>query len=352
MSGTLSMTSQDNTVVEKDINALIIQSKLPQTTSKMLKESFNDFFDEADKWEKKAAVINVTTVDQSREMKMAKEIRLAVRDIRIKADKTRISLKEESTRYNKAVQGIYTVIEAVTTGIEAKMLKQEKFKEDYDAKIRADLAHTREEMLKPYEKYMPSSAYQSLGSMKEEDFKTYLDLGKSAVINAEAQAEKDRIEANKQAKILKAKEKKDEEERERLEKAKSKAEAKAKEEKDKREKAEAESKAKLKKSIEASEKKRLSIVKQKEAAQAKARKLQDELNARKKAEAKKALDEAELKAKAEQAPDKENLFSLAHSVRCVRIPIMKSKKAKLLMADLVQRLHAEAEYIEQEANRL
>lgn len=323
--------------VENNINALIIQSKLPKTTSEMLRVSFNNFFDEAEKWEAKAAVINITDISQDREMRMAKEIRLAVRDIRLSADKTRKELKEESNRYNKAVQGIYTVIEAVTTGIEAKMLRHEKFKEDEEARQRAELLSSRDQLLSPYRQFLP--AITGLSTMDEKDFQQYLELGKAAMETARLQAEKDKKEAEAQAKILKDKERKDEMERAKLQKEKEKAEAKAKSEKEKREKSEAESKAKLEKERQASDKKKLQIVRQKEAAQAKALKLKQELDARKKAEAKKVADAKAAEAKAQRAPDKEKILNYVHDLGNLNLPTMKTKEANTIRDFIVSKIN-------------
>ena len=58
-------------------------------------------------------------------MQEARIARLALRDIRIQADKTRKALKEESLRYGKAVQGVYNVIEYLITPIEKHLEERE-----------------------------------------------------------------------------------------------------------------------------------------------------------------------------------------------------------------------------------
>jgi hypothetical protein len=158
-------------------------------------------------------------------MKMAREARLALREIRINADKLRKELKEDSLRYGRAVQGVYNVIETNISPIEKHLEAQEKFKEIYDMQqreaIRAEreaLRIEREALAFDVRHYMFANI--SLGEITQDDFEKLLNVAKLQKKDAEDAAEKaesDRI-AKEQAEAM-------ERERLRVENEQLKAEA-------------------------------------------------------------------------------------------------------------------------------
>ena len=75
----------------------------------------------------RAKLIQVTSVEQTREMKFAREARLALRDIRVNAEKARKRLKEDSVRKGRAIDGFANVIKALIEPIESHLLEQETF---------------------------------------------------------------------------------------------------------------------------------------------------------------------------------------------------------------------------------
>lgn len=188
----------------------------------MLLARFVPFLEQAAEWKEKAESLVVTDISQTREMKMAREARLALREIRLAADKARKELKEDSLRYGKAVQGVYNVIEAAISPIEKHLEEQEKFKELYELKQREALRVQREYMAKDYREYIVSNI--NLGEITEEDFGRMLagaKLQKQADEQAAIEAEQKR-----QAQI---KAEAEERERLRIENEKLKAEAEERE---------------------------------------------------------------------------------------------------------------------------
>lgn len=260
-------------------------------TGNYIKEKFLPFFEQAEEWKLRAQALVVTDISQTADMKMARIARLALKEIRVNADKTRKELKEDSLRYGKAVQGVYNVIEFLISHIEKHLQEQEDFAAIYEGKKRAEIKANREMELQPFAEFVPFGL--DLGAMSESDFQKTLNGAKlqlQAKIEAEQRAETERI----------AKEKAEAEERERVkvENEKLKAEVLAREKQlaEERAKAEAErkiaeAKAKKEKEVAATELK----VMEAKAAEAKA-----EAEAKLKAE--KAANEkllAEIKAKAD-----------------------------------------------------
>jgi len=181
-----------------ELIVVIKESGVEQSTAEMLTQSFIPFFDKAKEWKEKAEKLVVTDVSQTREMKMAREARLALRDVRLDADNKRKSLKEDSIRYGKAVQGVYNVIDFLIAPIEEHLLNQEKFAERIEEKRKAETKQRREEELQPYMEFVP---YQiDLGELTEPAWQTLITGAKmqqSAKIEADKKAEEARIEAER-----------------------------------------------------------------------------------------------------------------------------------------------------------
>lgn len=310
-------------------------SGLEEQTGSYIKEKFLPFFEQAEEWNRKAKTLVVTDINQKHEMQMARAARLALREIRINADKTRKELKEDSLRYGKAVQGVYNVIEYLIAPTEKYLEEQEKFAEIQEAKRKSELKADREMQLQPYMEYVPYGL--PLGDMKEDEFSKLLTGAKlqlEAKIEAEKKAEQERI----------AREKAEAEERERIrleneklkaeraeaekkmaeERAKVEAERKAAEEKARKEREAAEAKLKA----ERAERERLQAeIKAKEEAELKAKR-----DAEAKAEAeRKAQALAEKKAKA--APDKAKLKDFAEFINNISYPEVKSEEAVKIISD-------------------
>lgn len=186
---------------------VITESGVEQSTAVTLQNSFLPFFDKAREWKAKADELIVTDVSQVREMKMAREARLALKDIRVEADKKRKALKEDSLRYGKAVQGVYNVIEYLIVPIEKHLEDQEKFAERLEEKRKAELKEQRDAELQPYLEFVP---YQvDTGTLTDAAWNTLLNGAKlqhNAKIEAELKAEAERV----------AREKAEAEERERI----------------------------------------------------------------------------------------------------------------------------------------
>lgn len=134
-------------------NKLVIAVKeqgLEETQSQMLLKKFTGFFEEASKWEKEANAIVITDESQVVEMAKAREIRLALKGIRVDSEKVRISLKERIVREGKAIDGVANVIKALVVPIEEYLEKQEKFIENLQASKQKEILEQRTNRLSLY----------------------------------------------------------------------------------------------------------------------------------------------------------------------------------------------------------
>jgi len=372
--------------ISTQLTVVVEQQGLALESAQNIKLAFAPFFDQAEEWRKKVELINVTDASQTREMKMARDTRLALREIRIKADKVRKQLKEDSLRRGRAVDGVFNVLEFLIKPMETDLDNKEKFVQRLEEERKAALKIHREELLLPYQ--IDTSFYQ-LGEMSEDSFSALLD---NLRIAQEAKAELARKAEDEKI----AKEKADLEERariqaevERLRKEAAEKEAALKIERDKVETARKEAEEKARKELEAiqakarAEQKAAEILrketeekvrKEKEALEAKAKTERDaaeaarkaveekarkerealeakvraekeaaakaiaeadaKLKAAKDAEAKRIADELAAQKKAAAAPDKQKLKVLADSIRKIALPTMSTPEGTAIVQEV------------------
>lgn len=229
---------------ESTLLTVVHQSGLEPESQQRLISSFQPLFEQAEKWRQAVASINVTDVSQTAEMRMARATRLALKEIRVKADKQRKALKEDVVRRGKAIDGVYNTLEYLIAPLEDHLKAQEEFAERKEAERLAALKIQREDLLKPYG--VDTSVYL-LDKMSDETFSNLLASTKAAheaKVEAARKVEADRLAAEaariaEDARIRAENERLKAEAEERARQAAEKAEA----DRIAREKAEAEAKA-------------------------------------------------------------------------------------------------------------
>lgn len=282
------MDSQD--IVSSDKFALVVSTTgIEKESAQSLWQFFDGFFAQVEKWKKATDGLVVTDIKQKREMKLARESRLGLRAVRLEVENLRKSLKEDSLRRGKAIDGFANILKAEIEPLEARLLEQEKFAERYEAEQKRIL---KEQRVAELSAYVANVGLYPLGDMSEEDWSTLLEnsrLAHAAKLDAERREQEARIEAER---ILA--------ERRRVE-----AEEAAKKEAERlaREKAQAEENARLRREAEEREAAARAERERVEAERAKERAELAKVEAEKKAAEKRAEDErkaAEAKLAAER----------------------------------------------------
>ena len=354
--------------------ALVVQSSgLEVESARNVTDVFAPLFAQAHSWAEKVATIKVTDATQVREMKLARESRLALKEIRVIAEKNRTRLKEDSLRRGRAIDSVYNTLEALVKPLEAQLKEQEEFVKRQEEQRKARIKAEREEALRPFG---VNTAFYQLAEMPEADWAALFNstvaahkAAKEAAEKAEAErtakeqaetAERERIRqenerlrqeaeaaqkaANAERERLLAEQRAIEEqarkEREAIEAqakaelAKQKAEAdrlvaiaaakalaekQAAEAQRKAEQAAADAKAKVER--EAREK-----------AEAEARRLREAQEALKQVEALKLKQEAEAKAKAARAPDREKIAALGTAILAIKMPEVSTPEGQAALA--------------------
>ncbi len=153
-------------------------AELEPASAVTLRDAFDEMFAQTDEWAKRAADVKVTSLDQIREMRFARECRLALREIRVNAEKARKRLKEDSVRRGKAIDGLANVIKACIEPIEAHLLEQETFADRHEQTVRDEKARQRTEVLVAYG--VNPATYTSLGEMADDTWETVLEQARLA----------------------------------------------------------------------------------------------------------------------------------------------------------------------------
>ena len=110
-----------------------------------LATAFSPFFATAEKWRQQALTIKVTDATQKREMKLARESRLALKEARVAVEKKRKALKADIILKGKAIDGCANIFNAAVEPIENYLLEQETFAERIEkARIEAEQAALRQ----------------------------------------------------------------------------------------------------------------------------------------------------------------------------------------------------------------
>jgi hypothetical protein len=351
------------TTIDNDTQAIVLKDPeglAPQTVS-LIQEGFGQFYQRTNELRAKAVAIVVTSPDDKDEIKAAREYRLALKNIRVAADKTRKAMKEDSLRLGKAIDGAYNILEHAIKPLETYLEDQEKIAERLEAERLAALRETRlAALFEADPDHIPSG---DVAAFFEADFQKVLadvrDLRKLR-IERQQREEQERIE----------RERKEAEERERirLENEKLKAEAAAREaemqaerERVAKERAEAEAKAAAeRRAIEEAARKEREAAESKAKAEAAARaKVEAEAKAlreaeeRRQREAKAAAEQAErerieAERKAAAAPDKAKLQSFADTVRALQVPLCASEEGKTVAAEVAGKVAGFAAWIEKQ----
>jgi len=351
---------QTETKKKPDALAIIDDLGLADATAANIKAEFQKFIDAIDEKAEDAKAIVVTEASDIDGMSAAREARLELRTIRIKAENTRKVLKADSLQYGKAVQAIYNKIESLIKPIEEHLTNQEKFAEVQEAKEKAERLESRLNVIKVkgYQEFVMVGT--DLENMEDEDwlkFQGNLDTLKKARRQSEQEliakekaeaAEKERLRLEN-VKLQKEKDEAEAKQKAAQEKA-EKATRKAQRDK---EKAQAEAQAKAD-AIKAEADDKARQVREANQAMLKAEKAKTdiaeaELKAKEEADAKAKQDaqdkaDAEQAAKEEQAriqaaaPDKEKLLKFAEQLSDVEVPELSSESGKEVGLEAKNRL--------------
>jgi len=288
--------------MENKLEVIIKDSGLEGIKADQILTQFQDYFKIAEEWNIKAKNIIVTDASQKVDMQMARTGKLFLREKRIAIENTRKSLKEQSLREGKAIDGISNVLKALIIPIEEYLNKQEKF-------VELKEEQKKEAIRLEVEKKMEDECIAKEKAEEEERERIKLE-NEQLKKEAEERERKHAEEKAKQEKILRDQQAK-------AEKEKAETEAKANAEKER-----------LKKEAEEN------LEKERQKAQEEKAKVEAELKAKKDAEEKaekERLDEIE---KRKKASDDEKLTILQDDLCNISFPDVNSQEARTIITKI------------------
>lgn len=211
--------------MENNLAVIIKDSGLEETKANFLLTNFQNYFEIASDWEKKAKNIIVTDESQKAEMEMARAGRLFLRDKRIDIEKARKKLKEQSLREGKAIDGIANVLKALIEPIEEHLDQQEHFVE---IKIKAEVDKQQRDLADKLE--AERLAKEKADKEEQERIRLENEKLKIEALKRETEINAERLKAEAEKKAIEEKARK---EKEAADKARKLSEQKAEAEKKK-----------------------------------------------------------------------------------------------------------------------
>jgi hypothetical protein len=247
---------------------------------------FDQYRADLEKLKATAEKLTVTSVDQTLEIRMAGEARLALKKLRCEVERRRKELVEDAVATQRGVNKVAGQLKDLIEPLEARMQAQEDFVAREEARIGEERRTHREAALAPY---TIETSFYNLASMPEESFHALLTGQKAAFEARTAETARLALEARKaeDARVAQAKADAEAREAQRLENERLKKEAEEREAQAKRLKDEAVAReAKIKADAQA-ERNRIEAENERQ-------------RAKERAEAKKRQDEADAKARKER----------------------------------------------------
>lgn len=362
---------QDNKNIEsKELQLVVEGAGLETSQVENLMKSYAGSFQEAKKVVNEFKAIVVTSVDQTDLMKKAKDGRKQLKEIRVGVEKTRISLKEQSLREGKAIDGMANIIKALIAPVEEHLEKQEKFAELKEAER---IAKKHSDRIEKLSLLVADVSLYNLKDMTDEAFDNLIKQSEEAKEAKKKELEKieaDRIEWERKQKVLNDRtielapykmllvegieeldiDTTDEEYSKMFSDCKKAMVAHNKEqERIKKENEELKKKAEADRVAKEELEKKLKD--EKEAQEKKEKEARDAEEAKKKADEERIRLEDEAKKKAILAPDKEKLLELAKNIELITMPNVASREAgdvikgieqdlKVIVSHLIERSRA------------
>jgi len=298
-----------------------------EETTLQLRSTFMPFFEQANELAKKAKAIVVTSENQTDDMTAARNMRLAMKTIRVDVDKKRKILKEDVVREGKAIDGMANIIKFLIVPVEEHLQEQEDFVKIREENRKAELVETRTKELREFDMQPVDIMCYNLGEMSEEGYQQLRDSCKLV------------FDARQATQILKLEREAKDKKAEALERAKIATENAKIETENKKLRAEAENTRKKQQEKLAKERAKLKTEREER------ERLESEIAKNRLAEENKKREAEEAEAQAQQASDKEKLWAFAYSLVMIKCADLESDKANAILKQTHSDINDAAAYI-------
>lgn len=136
---------------------------------------WSEYREKLEKLKATAETLTVTSVDDKAGMKLSRETRLSLREIRIAIEKRRKELKDEALRKGQKIDAAANELKALCEPLEARLLEQEQFAEREAARI---VQENRARRIEEIGQFTNISGQIDYGVLPEEEYQTLLQDAK------------------------------------------------------------------------------------------------------------------------------------------------------------------------------
>lgn len=309
-------------------------------------ERLSPLVDQAGVLTRESASVTVTDATQVTEMKNARRLRLALREVRVESEKVRKDLKADVLAAGRAIDAVGKWIASKVESEEARLLECETFAERAERARKDKLRADRVSALAPFGIDCSTIAVED---MSDGAFAQLLDGSKLAHENRIAQAKKELEERERAERARIEEEKRVREENERLRREAQEREAKIEQERRELHRKAAAERAELERKAAEERAARERAEKAARDAELKARKDREEAQAKEREKARQAEEDARAAA---AAPDAEKIRMLAKDIRAVMVPTCRTAQAKGIVSEIGAALVALADDADASADKL
>ena len=180
----------DPEVVGMELTKVQTEARLTPDEQNELSDKFKEFYSRITDWRGK--VVLITNPEDPRQQKMAREIRLGLKDVRCDVERARKTLKEDAVRRGKAVDGYANVLKYLCQPVEDKLEQIEKMAEYKEAERIQKLIEARTALILAEG---GDSTIYNFGNMTDEAFVIILRSAQDARVKREEEAK--RMEAER-----------------------------------------------------------------------------------------------------------------------------------------------------------
>jgi hypothetical protein len=201
--------TNEKTEKTSELIQLVESSGLEKAKQNQIAETLGVFFNKASEWDATIQSIVITSPEETGKMRMAREGRLTLKNMRLEAEKI-VKAKREEVKHRMANDLLedklwlkaWQMIEATFKNLEMKLEEKEKFAERWEAEQREKLRKERLSQLLPLGFQFETGI--DLGNMDEQTFqnlKLGLETAKREREEAERRAEEERLKAERVSKL-------------------------------------------------------------------------------------------------------------------------------------------------------
>lgn len=182
-------------IFQDKVEGIIKKSGMALGRAYSILSQFGEYFKTVEEWKTKAEAVQVKDENDKDSMKLAREGRLFLKNIRCTIENRRVELKDESKRIGEVIDGISKTLKDAIEPLEAHLKAQEEYPEIMRLRRLGERCDARMAQLAVFPWAMEGADRNIIGNLTDDMWKVYYD-GLSAE-NERRQKEAEALERDK-----------------------------------------------------------------------------------------------------------------------------------------------------------